>query len=72
MSKAIIAHRWEALTVELRIRFRGRVPPGDELHVRGWVIEKQRRRILAEATLATTAGVERAQAWATFLVPPKG
>jgi acyl-coenzyme A thioesterase PaaI-like protein len=69
MSKAVIARNWEALTVDLRVRFRGRVLPGKRLRLRGWVIEKQRRRILTEATLATGAGVERAHAWATFLVP---
>jgi hypothetical protein len=72
MSKAIIARQWEALTVDLRVRFRGRVSPGEGLHVRGWVIGKQRRKILTEATLTTTAGEERAHAWATFLVPPNG
>ncbi len=69
MSKAIIAHGWEALTVDLRVRFLGRVSPGEILRIRGWVLEKQRRRILAEATLTSTTGVERAHAWATFLVP---
>jgi hypothetical protein len=72
MSKAIIAREWEAPTAELRVRFRGRVSPGERLHIQGWVIEKQRRRILTEATITTTAGEERAHAWATFLVPPKG
>lgn len=71
MSKAIIARRWDALTVELRVRFRKRVAPGEQLHVRGWVIERQRRKILAEATLMTSAGEERAHAWATFLAPPE-
>ena len=69
MSKAVIARNWEALTVDLRVRFRGRVLPGERLRLRGWVVEKQNRRILTEATLATGAGVERAHAWATFLVP---
>ena len=69
MSKAVIARNWEALTVDLRVRFRDRVSPGEELRVRGWVVEKQRRRILTEATLVTGTGVERVHAWATFLVP---
>ncbi len=69
MSKAIIARNWEALTVDLRVRFRGRVAPGEELRVRGWVVEKQKRRILTEAILVTGTGVERAHAWAAFLVP---
>ena len=69
MSKAVIARNLEALTVDLRVRFRDRVSPGEELRVRGWVVGKQRRRILTEATLVTGTGVERVHAWATFLVP---
>jgi acyl-coenzyme A thioesterase PaaI-like protein len=69
MSKAVIARNWEALTVDLRVRFRGRVVPGEQLRVHGWVVEKQRRRILTEAVLLTGSGVERAHAWAAFLVP---
>jgi acyl-coenzyme A thioesterase PaaI-like protein len=67
MSRAIIARGWDALTVDLRVRFRGRVSPGDSLHIRGWVLEKCKRKIRAEAVLTTTAGEERAHAWATFL-----
>jgi hypothetical protein len=69
MSKAIIALGWEAFTADLRVRFRGRIAPGDELHVRGWVVEKRRRHIATEATLVTSDGEERAHAWGTFLVP---
>lgn len=69
MSQAIIARGWEALTVELTVRFRGRVTPGDRLQVRGWVADRRRRRIRAEATLIADAGEERAHAWATFLAP---
>jgi hypothetical protein len=69
MSKAVIARDWEALTADLRVRFRGRVSPGERLHIRGWVIDKRRRRIATEATLTTARGEERAHAWATFLVP---
>ena len=69
MSKAIIARNWEALTVDLRVRFRDRVSPGEALRVRGWVVQKQKRRILTEASLTTNAGTERAHAWATFLAP---
>lgn len=68
MSKAVIAQNWEALTVDLRVRFRDRVAPGERLQVRGWVVEKHRRRILTEATLVNESGAERAHAWATFLV----
>lgn len=69
MSKAIIARDWEAFTAELRVRFQGRTAPGDELHVRGWVVDRQKRYIRTEATLVTDTGDERAHAWGTFLAP---
>jgi acyl-coenzyme A thioesterase PaaI-like protein len=69
MSKAIIAQELEAFTAELRVRFRGRIAPGDELHVRGWVVERNKRHIRTEATLFTDSGDERAHAWGTFLMP---
>lgn len=70
MSKVIIARGCEALTAELRVRFRKQVSPGDALYVCGWVVEKRKRRILAEAVLRATTGEEYAHAWATFLVLP--
>jgi len=69
MSKAIIAREWEAFTAELRVRFRGRIAPGDQLHVRGWGAERHKRHIRTEATLVTDTGDERANAWGTFLAP---
>jgi acyl-coenzyme A thioesterase PaaI-like protein len=68
MSKAVMARHCEALTAELRVRFRRPVSPGDAVQIRGWVVEKRKRRILAEAMLTTAAGEEYAHAWATFLV----
>ncbi len=67
MSRTIIARDWEALTAELKVRFRGRVSPGEELCVRAWILDKKRRRIRAEAIVETTSGKERAHAWGTFL-----
>ena len=70
MSKAIIAQHWEALTAELKVRLRRRTAPGERLHIRGWIVSKHRRRILAEATLTDANGEERAHAWGTFLTLP--
>jgi acyl-coenzyme A thioesterase PaaI-like protein len=71
MSKAIIARHCEALTAELRVRFRRRVSPGaGVLRVRGWVVERRKRRILAEAALTSPSGEEYAHAWAAFLILP--
>jgi acyl-coenzyme A thioesterase PaaI-like protein len=68
MSKAVIAREWEALTAELRVRFRKRIVPGEELRVQGWVVARKRRHIRAEAII-TSGTEERAHAWGTFLVP---
>ena len=71
MSKAVISRGWEALTAELKVRLRDRAYPGNSLQIRGWIISKRKRRILAEAKLTTNIGQEVAHAWATFLTIPK-
>lgn len=71
MSKAVGAMNYEALTGELRVRFRRHVSAGENLRIRGWVVEKVKRLIKAEATLTATDGSERAHAWARFLALPK-
>ena len=68
MSKAVFATKCQALTCELRVRFRHHVIVGEALRIRGWVVARQKRKITAEASLCTLDGKERAQAWATFLV----
>ncbi len=71
MAKAVAASGTAAFTCELRLRLRRPVAPGERLHINGWVVEKQRRKILAEAALTDAEGRERAHAWATFLEPPE-
>ena len=68
MSKAVFATNCQALTCELRVRFRHHVTVGEPLRIHGWVVARQKRKITAEASLCTLDGEERAQAWATFLV----
>ena len=70
MSKAVAAMNYEALTGELRVRFRRHVAAGENLRIRGWVVEKVKRLVKAEATLVATDGYERAHAWARFLALP--
>ena len=70
MSKAVAAQKREALTGELRVRFRHHVTAGESLRVRAWVVATARRLVRAEATLIAADGSERAHAWATFLVLP--
>lgn len=67
MSKAVVASGCEALTAELRVRFRRPVPSWEKLQVRGWVQRKTKRHIGTEASLTGADGVEFAHAWATFL-----
>jgi acyl-coenzyme A thioesterase PaaI-like protein len=71
MSKAVAARQGEALTGELRVRFRHHVEPGEQLLIRGWVVEHRKRIIRAEATLTGAGGAECAHAWAVFLALPQ-
>ncbi len=70
MSKAVAATKYQALTAELRVRYRHYVSTGEALHVRGWIVTRAKRLITAEATLAGADGTERAHAWARFLALP--
>ena len=70
MSKAVSAMNCEALTGELRVRFRRHVATGENLRIRGWVVGKAKRLVRTEAALVAADGTERAHAWASFLVLP--
>lgn len=73
MSKTVAAAGWQALTAELRVRFRRHLEPGAQYAIRGWVVERQKRKIQTEAALTGADGNEFAHAWGTFLmlaVPP--
>jgi acyl-coenzyme A thioesterase PaaI-like protein len=67
MSKAVAGTGTEALTVELRVRFRHHVTPGGTFLVRGWIVSRNSRMTRTEAVLVATDGTEHAHAWATFL-----
>lgn len=67
MSKAVASTQCEALTAELRVRFRKPAVPSEELSVTGWVRKKTKRRIDTEASVTGPDGSELAHAWATFL-----
>lgn len=70
MAKAVTAAGLEALTCELRVRFRQAVIPDMPLVIHGWIVGQRGRRIQTEATIYH-AGHECLHAWATFLVVPK-
>ena len=71
MSKAVAATGCEALTAELRVRFRRHVTSGRSFLIRGWITSSTKRKIETEATLMAADGTEHAHAWATFLALPK-
>jgi acyl-coenzyme A thioesterase PaaI-like protein len=71
MSKAVAATKCEALTGELRVRYRRSVSTGETLHVRGWIVKRAKRLITTEAALTAVDGSERAHAWASFLTLPR-
>jgi len=70
MSKAVTA-RCEALTAELRVRFRRQVASGATFIIRGWIARRTKRKIETEATLTSPDGTEHAHAWAVFLALPE-
>lgn len=69
MSKAVSATGAEALTAELRVRFRHRVATGGNFRIRGWIVKRNKRLIETEAELNAADGTEHAHAWARFLSP---
>lgn len=68
MSQAVVARGWEALTVELTVRLREKIGPGEHLTVLGMVLNRRKREIRTEACVMDAAGRERAHGWAKFLV----
>jgi acyl-coenzyme A thioesterase PaaI-like protein len=70
MSKAVAATGSQALTAELRVRFRRHVTSGDTFFIRGWIVRRNKRLIETEAVLTTPDGTEHAHAWARFLTLP--
>lgn len=68
MSKVVAAAGVEALTAELRVRFRHHVSTGVSVRVRGWIETSSRRKFNTEAALFGPDGSELAHAWAIFLV----
>jgi acyl-coenzyme A thioesterase PaaI-like protein len=68
MAKVVAASGEQALTAELRVRFRQQVPSKKMARVRGWIDSRNKRTIKTEAALTSSDGTELAHAWATFLV----
>ncbi|MGJ5813794.1 PaaI family thioesterase [Paludibaculum fermentans] len=70
MSKSVAAAGCEALTAELRMRFRRPVQSGGLFQIQGWIVRRSKRLIEAEAVLESLDGLEYAHAWARFLSLP--
>lgn len=68
MAKVVAGMKVQALTCELKVRFRRPVIAGESLTISGWSLARDRRRIQTEATLCDSSGSELAHGWATFLV----
>jgi len=71
MSKAVAAAGGDALTAELRVRYRHHVPSDGTFEIRGWVVERNKRLWKTEASLSSADGTEHAHAWASFLTPSR-
>jgi acyl-coenzyme A thioesterase PaaI-like protein len=67
MAKAVVDTKVEALTAELRVRFRRHVGSGRRVRIRGWIVSRNKRVIKTEAALTGADGAELAHAWASFL-----
>nr|MCU0248270.1 PaaI family thioesterase [Bryobacter sp.] len=70
MSKAVAASGVEALTAELRVRYRQPVRSEAAYELRGWIVMRSRRLVRTEAVLLSADGTEHAHGWADFLVLP--
>jgi len=67
MAKAVIGAGIQALTCDLRVRFRRPAIAGQALVISGWLVSRDRRRVRTEATISNSEGSELAHGWATFL-----
>jgi acyl-coenzyme A thioesterase PaaI-like protein len=67
MSKAVAVTGTQALTADLRVRFRQRVSSGNTVRIRGWIESRHKRMIKTEAALTASDGTELAHAWGIFL-----
>jgi acyl-coenzyme A thioesterase PaaI-like protein len=67
MAKAVVDAKLEALTAELRVRFRRHVASGSRVQIRGWIYSRNKRVIKTEAAITSADGTELAHAWASFL-----
>jgi len=70
MSKAVASSGLEALTAELRVRYRRPVRSEAVYEIRGWVVRRSKRLVKTEALLISEDGTEHAHGWADFLVLP--
>ncbi len=67
MSHALIAAGLRAMTAELRVRFRSPAPSGRPLSLKGWIVQRAKRLVEAEASITNANGAEYAHGWGRFL-----
>ncbi len=69
MAHAVVDQEPQAATVELKIRFRNKVPLNRSLITKGWIVRQDKRRVMAEAELRLKeSGELLAKAESKFLV----
>ncbi|KMY67149.1 hypothetical protein AAU61_14620 [Desulfocarbo indianensis] len=72
MAHAVIRHVGQALTTDMQSRYRAPVPLDQELAVRGWVAEINRRLATTQAEVRLAEGGKLlAEAQARFLLRPE-
>lgn len=72
MAHAVIHHVGQALTTDMQTRYKAPVPLGQEIEVRGWVDEANRRLATTKSEIRLAAdGKLLAQAQARFLLRAK-
>ena len=71
MAHAVVDQEPQAATVELKIRFRKKVPLDQPLLTEGWIVRQDKRRVIAEAELRLKeSGDLLAKGESKFLIPP--
>lgn len=70
MAHAVVDQEPQAATVEMKVRFRSRVPLDRALITEGWIVRQDKRRVMAQGLLKLKeSGEVLAKSEAKFLIP---
>jgi acyl-coenzyme A thioesterase PaaI-like protein len=70
MAKAVVSLGLEALTAELKVRYRCYVKADEQLLITGRIMSHKNRLLKLEASLCRNSGYECVHAWGTFIIVP--